>query len=383
MNRRLDRLVGVPLLAALSVFAARSPRIPAAPARILVIKLAAAGDTVLLVPTLRALRRKFPDAYIHWLVSPVNEALARTVPYVDDWTAWDGRFGSLPELVARLRRLRFDVALDFEQWARGSALLAFLSGAPVRLGFDTPGQARAGLFTRAYRKSASRHELLEFFAVASLLGELTEDATLELWETEAGRLELLRATSGHDWDSEGRPRVVLHPGCGADGAPREWPLERYAVLGDRLARARGARLFVTGGPDEAAKTGRLARALHGKALDLGGKLSWPGTVSLVGRVDLVVSGNTGIMHVAAALRKPQVALHGPTNPLLWGPRNARARVLQADLPAGPSLVLGFEYRREDRECMKTIPLDRVDEAACALLDESHALPEPAPRTDAA
>ena len=86
MNRRLDRLVGVPLLKALAPFAARVPAIPAAPARILVLKLAAAGDTVLLVPTLRALRRRFPAARIHWLVSPINADIARTVPYVDAWT---------------------------------------------------------------------------------------------------------------------------------------------------------------------------------------------------------------------------------------------------------------------------------------------------------
>ncbi|MGQ0720851.1 MAG: glycosyltransferase family 9 protein [Candidatus Eiseniibacteriota bacterium] len=369
MNRRLDRLVGVPLVAALSVFAARHRGIPSAPARILVIKLAAAGDTVLLVPTLRALRRRFPAAHIHWLVSPVNEELARTVPYVDGWTAWDGRFGSLAKLVAQLRDLRFDVALDFEQWARGSALLAFLSGAPVRLGFDTPGQSRAGLFTRACPKSSGRHELLEFLSVASLLAEVDLDTTLELWETEAGRAELQRATDGHDWEAERGPRIVLHPGCGTDGAPREWPLDRYAELGSWLERTRGARLFLTGGPDEVEKTDRLARALHGRALDLGGGLSWPGTISLVRRVDLVVSGNTGIMHVAAALAKPQVALHGPTNPLLWGPRNPRARVLQADLPAGPSLVLGFEYRPEDRDCMRTIRLEQVTDAVGALLDE--------------
>jgi ADP-heptose:LPS heptosyltransferase len=368
VNRRLDRAVGVPLAAALSPFVRRGGVLPAAPERILVIKLAAAGDTVLLVPALRALRRRFPRARIHWLVSPINEDLARTVPYVDGWSTWDGRAGSLAGLVADLRAHRFDVALDFEQWARGTAILALLSGAPFRIGFDTPGQERARLFTHTLPKSSSRHEVLEFLALASTLAELTDDPTLELWETEAGRLELQRATAGHDRESAGGPRVVLHPGCGADGGPREWPLERYAALGDRLIRARHARLFLTGGPDEVAKTARLARELAGRAIDLGGLLSWPGTVSLVSRCDLVVSGNTGIMHVAAALGKAQVALHGPTNPLLWGPRNPRAVVLRADLPHGPSLVLGFEYLPEDRGCMETIPLDRVADAAFALLD---------------
>jgi ADP-heptose:LPS heptosyltransferase len=86
-------------------------------------------------------------------------------------------------------------------------------------------------------------------------------------------------------------------------------------------------------------------------------------------MDVVVSGNTGIMHVAAALGKRQLALHGPTNLDLWGPRNPRARVLQAELPSGPSLILGFEYRPEDFSCMQTIRLEQVIEAIRDLLEE--------------
>ena len=163
-------------------------------------------------------------------------------------------------------------------------------------------------------------------------------------------------------------RVLIHPGCGADGLPREWPLARYAELAEWLLTTHNAQILISGGPEEKHKTAELTRRLKGEAIDVGGKLSWNGVISLVNLVDLVISGNTGVMHIAAALRKKQVALHGPTDPLLWGPINPNAIVIQSSCPVCPSLRLGFEYHRKNQSCMALIGAEEVKAAVTRILE---------------
>ena len=152
------------------------------------------------------------------------------------------------------------------------------------------------------------------------------------------------------------------------GRPREWPLSCYAVIAHWLIKKYGAKIVLTAGSDEIWKSRDLVRLLNGQAWDLGGKLSWPATISLVKQMDLVLSGNTGVMHVAAALKKDQVALHGPTDPRLWGPLNPRAKILQSSCPRCPCLRLGFEYHTFDQSCMAKIDVEEVKTAIARLID---------------
>ncbi len=196
----------------------------------------------------------------------------------------------------------------------------------------------------------------------------------KFWETDDGKKQ---ADAVLHLDDD-RLRVMLHPGCGWDGTAREWTIDQYAGLANRLTRQYGARIFLTGGPEERGKTAALNRALDGGAVDLAGKLSWHGTGSLLNAMDLVVSGNTGVMHLAAAMKRPQVALHGPTNPRLWGPLNDKAVVIQSKCQQCPCLKLGFEYHRHDSRCMESITLDEVLVQAENLI-ETYATPSLAMR----
>lgn len=367
MNARvLDFLVGVPLVFLGSFFGRKEPP-PGSISRILVIKLAAIGDAILLIPVLQQLRKAFPSARIDWLCSPINESVARQAAGVDELIVKRSNTPvELWRLAKKLRARRYDAVIDAEQWARGTAILSFLSGAPVRCGFDTPGQHRAGLFTRTEKKTFSRHEIDEFTALFAKLGPVDGSRSLSLKETDAGRRELEDKVPEIMGVTK-RPLVLIHPGCGEDGLPREWPLERYAAIGKALEKDYSALLLLSAGPDDQNKTKNLNNLLDGKAVDLGGRLSLEGSFSLVNRADLVISGNTGIMHIAAALGKPQVAIHGPTNPLLWGPLNPKAIVIQTNCQDCPCLKLGFEYHRRDGACMERITVDEVKKAADRLL----------------
>lgn len=368
MKRKLDFLLGVPLIWGLKFFSNNKVSNPVDPKKILVIKLAAAGDTVLMVPALRALRKNYPNAQIDWWVSPINAEIAQTNPFVDKfWVfAVTGIF-RVVRIVLTLRKNNYDLVIDFEQWARGTAIVSFLIGAKYRVGFVTPGQYRDALYSKSIEKSTENHEVVEFLRLIPGADLQSLDKKLELWETEAGISQVNEVLSENNVDKS-KLKILIHPGCGSDGGPREWPLVNYAVLGHWLLQKYGAQIFLTAGPEEVFKSQNLKKLLNGRALDLGGRLSWNGTISLLKKMDLVLSGNTGVMHIAAALAKPQIALHGPTNPKLWGPLNAKAHIIQSDCPSCPSLVLGFEYHDKYQNCMKRIEVDTLKKAVSALID---------------
>ncbi|MCB4755507.1 MAG: glycosyltransferase family 9 protein [Elusimicrobia bacterium] len=368
MIRQLDFLVGVPLVNTLGLLTRKGRPIPQGIKKLLLIKFAAMGDTILLVPVLRQLRKALPRVQIHWLVSSINQSIAQTVPYVDKIYAWEGGLNfTLVKLIAALRREKYDLVIDGEQWSRGSPLMAYLTGSKIRIGFDTPCQYRASLFTHTLKKQYRHHEIYDFYDLVEKFISLPLDTNLELWETEEGQSELNRI-----WKKppENTKKILIHPGCGRDGFPREWPLVNYGVIGHWLKKKYDAHLILSSGPEERQKTAHLSRLLNGLATDLGGQLSWPGMVSLVKEMDLIISGNTGVMHIAAAFKKPQIALHGPTNSLLWGPLNLKAIVLKSKCPHCPCLRLGFEYHKKDRTCMKLIDIDGVKSAVSSLFDNS-------------
>ena len=368
LRRWLDFIVGAPILFALSCLRHKNTSKPTKINRVLVIKLAAMGDTIILIPVLRELRRAYPDIKIDWLVSPVNETIAATVPYIDQIITW--RVSSALSAFSVLRTIRknkYDAVIDFEQWSRATAIMTFFSGSAVRLGFQTKGQAKSGAYTHILQKKFHQHEIEDFYDLCRILGPLEHSLHLELWDTQKGDKELnLLAPTICDQDK--KPLIViLHPGCGADGLPREWPLKSYMALGSWILSSFPAHLLLTGGPEETSKTFILQQYFKDSCINLAGKLSWLGIISLVKKSDLVISGNTGIMHIAAAFRKYQVALHGPTNPLLWGPLNQNAVVIHSSCPRCPCLKLGFEYHTHGQECMAQIGVEVVQEAINNLM----------------
>lgn len=367
MKRQLDYFFGIPLLQLL----ARLPFIQtsrvAAPktSKVLIIKLAAFGDAVVLVPALRALRAALPDAQIDWLDTPVNHAMAARVPYVNQTRTLKSFHPlALWTLARQLRAERYDAVIDLEQWSRGSALLAWYTGAPIRLGFEVKGQHRRAGFTHTLLKRFQQHERDDFWDLISMMTPLSGVRDLEMWETPAGIKE---AESLAPEFSAGGTIVILHPGCGHDGLPREWPLSFYAHVAKGLAAKRPIRCIITGGRDDAAKAAALAAHLPGSEC-LAGRLSWDATISLIRRATLVISGNTGVMHIAAAWNIPQIALHGPTDVRLWGPINPNATVISSRCPECPCLKLGFEYHTRNGSCMAQITEAEVLDAALRRLN---------------
>jgi ADP-heptose:LPS heptosyltransferase len=370
--KKMDLIVGTVVILFLSLFQRRSRGVPAKqPKKILIIRLAALGDTLLLIPSLRALCKTFPDAHITLLGTDINEQLARLFPrYINEFK----RFEVYRSLKNPLYFIRFikdirkgapDIVFDFEQWSFITPILSALSGAHTTVGYKIPGRVRHLLYRYSFVRLSNIHESKNFLRLLSLYGLDTESGDLELPVSEE-RIQWVKQSLLNSGWKPGQKLVIVHPGCGAHGFPREWPLESYRSLCQQLGEK--SRLFFafTGSGIESRLTHSLASSFPSKSVQWT-ESNVPILIALLSIADLVISGNNGVMHLAAALQRLQVALHGPTNSIKWGPLNPRAVVIKSSCPGCPCLDLGFEYHRTDGYCMLQISVEEVLQVSEQLL----------------
>lgn len=310
---------GEPLLAALG-HRPRAPRRPdlAAVRRVLVLRLDLIGDFVFTTPLLRELRRALPAASITLVVSPLVAPLARPCPHVDEVLVLDprGLLGWARTLAFARRQLlprRFDLALlprFVADEARGT-LAAYASGARWRVGFaESPRHGKRTyrgidrLLTRALPVRGRAHELVRGLELLRSLGIAAADERQELWtapDDETRAAAILESAGVH----AGERFVALVPATSA--RKKDWPLDRWAEVGRWLAAERRVRLVILGGPREREVGQRLAAAIGPAAADLtGDRAPLRESVALLRRAALYLGGNTGPVHMAAAVGIPVV-----------------------------------------------------------------------------
>lgn len=361
----LDRFFGVPLVWLLGRFKARRQAQPLKPgSRLLLIKFSAMGDTLLLLPLIKAARQQLgPEGRLEMICTPVNQAVLKNIPWLDALHVIEpGKMLKAPwKLLGLLRGLRgqhFDVAIDFDQWLRITALLSLGSGAKLRVGFGTEGQSKDALFHLSAPNRKDAHEFFQFRELWALAGG--DDSKVESYD---GFLKREGFLGARELPREAQKLVVLHPGTGgAHGWQREWPIERFTEFSAWLKETMGARVAVSGaGPYEAALCAKIP--FDDNCVDKGLK----NLVEMLCRADLLVCGNTGVMHMAAGLGTPVLALHGPNPHIKWGPLSDKARVILAKTPCSPCLSLGFEFGCPQRPCMESIDVEETENTAKAML----------------
>ncbi len=372
LQKILDHHIGIPLCILLGGFSARAPVRHHPPRRILLIQLSAIGDTILTIPTVRAIRHHFPNAHLAMIASSINLQYLEHCPYIDQRIPC--RLEELiisPQRFARffraLRRQKFDWAIDFEHWPRLSVLVAYGSGASRRIGFRATGQHRHYLFTDVVEHLPGRHEVVNFLEIARQLGCSLKGTDLEVW------------LGAKDWEwastflneagvDRERPIVAIHPEAGRRGEPRRrWPHERFVLVADALVERYHAQIILTGAPSEIKLSQQIASETCSPCTVAAGQTHLNQLAALFANADLVICGNCGPMHLAAATGTPVIALHGPTNPTQWGPWGTNHTTIQVDLPCSPCLNLGFEYGCQAladgmSPCMYTLQVGEVLEA---------------------
>lgn len=335
---------------------------------ILVVRTDRIGDVVLSLPMIAALRSRFPEVKITFLLRSSTHELAEGQPGLDRIMRYDEDSGSLKSfrsMLDELRKARFDAVVVTYPTFR-LARLMYLAGIPIRVG--TGYRWYSFLFNRRvyeHRKTAEKHEAEYNLSLLRMLDCHPTDpprpAIVIGHEAEHRASEVIR---GLGLDS--RPFVILHPGSG--GSARDWKPERFGALAARLAND-GTAVLVTGGPGEEALVRGILAATGFTAKALPQSLPLSALAAVIRRASVFVSNSTGPLHIAAAVGTPVVAFYPPIRQCSsdrWGPLTERKVVfepLSADCPrckGGPC---------EADECMDLVSVEDVGNAVKSLMAE--------------
>lgn len=329
--------------------------------KILVIKLTMMGDTILLYPAVKALKEKFSNAKLTILCSKVNIDIVEMWDFVDEIIVFEfDKFFRKPWVILlqifSLWRKNFDLAVDFEQWFRITPIIAFISS-KYKVGFRTPKQLRHYLFDNWVLHIKGKHEVECFCDIVKTLGVEVKDKNLFLKIVPEVKKKI-KDILNH-YDIQEKKFVIIHPGCGIHGYYRQWDIDRYAIVAEYIRSKYGYKIVLTGSKDDIKLSKEFRKFYKKDYLDLIGKTTLQELIALVSLTKFILCGNTGVLHIAAALSIPTIAIHGPTDPKKWGPWGGGHVVIKSDLVCAPCLYLGFEYGCNKKECLKKISADVV------------------------
>jgi heptosyltransferase-1 len=351
--------------------------------RILIIKPSSLGDVVHALPVLAALRAAYPDAYIAWLVGtafvdllePLAGRTAHSGPLphgrgsdrlLDEVIPFDRhRYGKMwwnPvasldfwKFVYRIRKRRFDLIVDLQGLIR-SGLLSWFSGAKQRIGFADAREGAWLFYTQRVRcPDAAEHAVERNLCVARTLGLHVAEPKFPLevrdQERADARAMLAAATDGRLPE---RFTAILP---GARWPSKIWPAERFAELIDWLERPPAHRCVLLGAPSDRETAAEIRRLCNSRPIDLVGRTTLRQLTALLSLAEHVYCGDSGPMHVAAALARQLTALFGPTNPRKTGPYSPHARIVTNPVPCAPC------YRRVcplgHHDCLHGLGIDKV------------------------
>lgn len=339
---------------------------PKKASNILMMKLSALGDTILTVPAIRAVRQRFPEAKITFVGGDTNEEILRRCPYIDQVYTFErkGILANPAYLFRSIRNLRtenYDLVIHFGQWERLESILIGFTRGNFKVGFKTRRQYKHWIYDSWIEHSKDIHEVENFNNLVRTFGVTTGNGQPEFWISKSD-LENARKILHRNGLVDVRV-IVFHPGCGAHGKPREWSINNYVELGKRIfAHFNNIRIILTGSSLEKNRCSYIQNRLGKNACSVAGETNLGQTAALLKMSDILVSGNTGIIHLGAAVDTKVVALHGPTNPNEWGPYNKESTVIKSSKPCAPCLYLGFEYKCRKPDCMDEISVDEVFDA---------------------
>ncbi len=347
---------------------------------VLCVRLDYLGDVLMTTAALRAVKNSHPGRRITLLTSPSGAEIARLIPEIDGVMVYEApwlkatapRTSSAPELemVERLRERKFDAVIIFTVYSQNplpSAFLCYLAGIPLRLAHchENPYQLLTDWVKDEEPDKYVRHEVRRQLDLVANVGYRTEDERLSLRvpEPAAQKVDQFLQEIGID---PKRPWLVIHPGATAPS--RRYQPEGFAAAAQTLARERGFQIVFTGSGGEQELVEGIRAAMEVTSFSLVDRLSLAEVAALLARAPLLVSNNTGPVHIAAAVGTPVVDLYALTNPqhTPWCVPN---RVLFQDVPCK------YCYKSvcplEHNNCLRLVPPEAIVQA----VDELYALPD--------
>ena len=330
---------------------------------VLIIKLRYIGDVLLATLTVRAIKAARPDVRVTMMVNRGTEDVLSGNPDIDEIVILDkGSLAAQFQLIAGLRRRRFDTVIDLTDGDR-AAFLSWISGAPVRIGFNDEHRWRGRFYTQVVQPAPGvQHRIdrdLEALKPMSIQAD-SKDPQLWLTPEDANSADQLLDQLGVQ---RSQSIVLLQPG--ARYWFKAWPPERFAELADRLTSQYGCQVLIGGSRQESDLAQQIQQMAKSRPISMAGRTTIKQFAAIAKKSALFVGNDNGAMHIASAVGTPVVALFGPSSPREWGPRGGPVEVLYKHLDCRS--CVHPTCTRGEENCMRLIAVHEVIAAVQRLL----------------
>ncbi|MBU1061106.1 MAG: lipopolysaccharide heptosyltransferase II [Candidatus Omnitrophica bacterium] len=325
--------------------------------RILVIKIGAIGDVILSVPSLRAIRNAFPNAFISVLVGAFSGVLLKRCPYIDDIILYhreaeDKGIGSLWRIGSIIRGKAFDMSIDLQN-NKASHIVAWLGAVPRRFGYDNKKFGFLLNNRLRHLKIGGVGPVEEQFRVLKRAGINTIGASrrLEAWPGKEDFIYIDNLLK-NEWVR--KDQVLVGINIGGSWKTKRWPIRCFAKLSDMLA-AKDIRVIVTGSKEEKSLVRDFMNMTHNKVIDASGKTTITQLAALIKKCKVFVTGDSAPMHVASGMDTNFIALFGPTDPRRHFEPIYRGTIIKKELSCSPCYKSDCKRIR----CMEKIGVEEV------------------------
>ena len=325
--------------------------------KILCLELRYIGDLLFTTTAIRAIKENFPSAELSLLMQRGYQDVMAENPYIDRLILYAKETG-LPGFLKMVRRVRnedFDLVVNFHHSWR-CILLTALSKGRFKVGYNLRGQ---GFFldtklTPAYETGEPKHEVDSHLDLVETIGINKDgDRDPQMWITEQGRAV---ATDFLRRNGIGEDDLIIGLNAGGSWPTKRWPEQRFASLGDRLIKDFGAKVIVFGGAQDVSLVQGIKTCMREDPIVAETDLRQ--LAALAERCRLFISGDSGPIHVAAAMNTPTVAIFGPSDPRKYAPYGMGHLVVRKDLPCSPC----GKHRCETHDCMMLITVEDILDA---------------------
>ncbi len=348
--RFLDRYMGIPLIILMGLFK-KCRTLPSQMGRIALLKSAGIGDLVLLSAIIQDLQVAFPHASLTLFTGSSNAEMGKmlgvdvvVLPITSPW-----------KCLSQIRQRSFDVWIDCDPWPRINAFFSFFSRSSYRIGFRTANQWRHYIYDGKVDHSKHMHELDNYRRLAALAGSQP--------------LHLPKITLECAPKKEKKVAFHLFSG-GARADLKQWEEKKWKELMSFFLQ-KEYRLVLTGNKADALRLKEWKELWPTERVEIvAGKLTLQQTAETLLQCTCVISVDTGIMHLAAALGCPLIALHGPTSPHRWGALGKNVIAVTPPFPYDPCIQLGFEKTCKKNNCMHAITTAQVKHAFHQLIKDA-------------
>jgi len=336
---------------------------------ILIIKLCCLGDAILLIPSIRNIRRKFKNAKISVLTTYRTSRIFNNVSYID-------KVYELPKknfllklffLIRLLKKEKFDLLFNYNPWYNFMILLSLFLRAKIRIGYFYSGSEKlSNFYDFSVEYTENKHVVLTYLDLLKIIGIEYKDSYLEFFFDPKAELF---ATEYFFKNKFKQPVIAIFPGSSKGWALKRWPLSNYSKLADKLIYELGADVILLSGNEENLAN-IIMNGMKYKPYTLSEKIDIFRLASIISKCSLLIVGDTAPMHIAASVKTPIVAIFSSVSPVPYHPwmDKDRYKIVRNDIPCSPCTKFGnmkpclYEFK-----CIRGIGVDEVFQATKDIL----------------